>query len=165
MNKLLKITRIIALVSCLAVMGLTPVMAAGHSSPMEVLIEIESPLAFEETIAKLRSNAKKLGWKVPKKWAKNFQKNLKYVTKVDVGRNLVVEMCEPYAAVDLLIHDKYKKFLAMMPCSVAIYEKSDGKVYLSMMNIRALAQMFSGKEIDDLVNKLAPQMDEMVKMQ
>lgn len=130
-----------------------------------VIIEKESPLGFEETIDKLKSNAKALGWKVPKKWAKNFQKNLKHVTKVDIGRNLVVEMCEPWEAVKLLKHDKYKKFLSMMPCSVAIYEKSDGKVYISMMNMRMLSQMFEGKEVEELVTKLAPQMDQMLQME
>jgi len=130
-----------------------------------VLIEVQSPIGFDETIAKLKSNAKKLGWKVPKKWAKNFQKNLKHVTKVDVGRNLVIEMCEPYAAVKLLVHDKYKKFLAMMPCSVAVYEKSDGKVYISMMNMRSLSKLFPGKEVEELVDELAPQMDQMLIMQ
>ena len=141
------------------------VQAADSAAPEQnVLIEKESPLGFEETIAKLRSNAKDLGWKVPKKWAKNFQKNLKHVTKIDVGRNLVIEMCEPYAAVDLLVHDKYKKFLAMMPCSVAVYEKSNGKVYISMMNMRSLSTLFPGKEVAALVDKLAPQMDQMLIM-
>ncbi len=134
----------------------------GGSASADFLIEKKSPLGFEETISKLKSNAKALGWKVPKKWAKNFQKNLKHVTKVDIGRNLVVEMCEPQAAVDLLIHDKYKKFLAMMPCSIAIYEKSDGAVYVSLMNLRMFSKVFEGKEIADLVEKLAPQMDQML---
>lgn len=101
---------------------------------------------------------------MPKKWVKNFQKNLKYVTKVDIGRNLVIEMCEPWEAVKLLKHDKYKKFLSMMPCSVAVYEKSDGKVYISMMNMRMLSQMFEGKEVEELVTKLAPHMDQMIEM-
>ncbi len=128
----------------------------------EMIIEKESPLGFEETIAKIKENAMALGWKVPKKWKKNFQINLKHVTKQDVGKNLVFSMCEPWEAVKLLKHDKYKKFFAMMPCSFAVYEKSDGKVYASYMNIQMLGQMYEGEqEIQDLVNKLGPQMDQM----
>ncbi len=131
-----------------------------------LIIERLSPLSFDETISKLKSNAKALGWKVPKRWAKNFQKNIKKVTKTDVGRNLVIEMCEPYAAAKLLVHDKYKKFLSMMPCSVAVYEKSDGKVYLSMMNINLLGGMYKGeKEVEDLVQNLGPQMSKMLIME
>ena len=72
-------------------------------------------------------------------------------------------MCEPWAAVKLLKFDKYKKFLAMMPCSFAVYEKSDGKVYASFMNIQLLGQMYKGqKEIEELVNELGPHMVKMV---
>ena len=131
-----------------------------------LLVERLSPLGFEETIDKLISNAKGLGWKVPKKWKKNFQKNLKHVTKIDIGRNLVIEMCEPYAAVELLKDDSHKKFLAMMPCSVAVYEKSDGKVYLSMMNIMMMGKFYEGdKAIEKLVTDLGPQMEKMLIMQ
>ena len=128
-----------------------------------MMIERSSPLDFDATIVALIKNAKGLGWKVPKKWKKNFQKNLKRVAKVDVGRNLVIEMCEPHAAAKLLIHDKYKKFLSMMPCSVAVYEKSDGKVYLSMMNIQLMGQMYKDeKEVQEMVSKLGPQMEQML---
>ena len=148
-------------------MLLSFVLFAGFQSVQasdEMIIEVESPLGFEETIEKIKSNAKALGWKVPKKWKKDFQKNLKHVTKQDVGRNLVFSMCEPWEAVKLLKHDKYKKFFAMMPCSFAVYEKSNGKIYASFLNIQMLGQMYQGeKEIQDLVSKLGPQMQKMVE--
>jgi uncharacterized protein (DUF302 family) len=54
----------------------------------------------------------------------------------------------------------------MMPCSVAVYEKSDGKVYLSMMNIQLMGKMYKGqKEIDKLVTTLGPQMEQMLIME
>ncbi|MCP4074853.1 MAG: DUF302 domain-containing protein [Gammaproteobacteria bacterium] len=141
-------------------------MVFGFSSAQasqEMIVEKLSPLGFDETVAKIKKNAKALGWKVPKSWKKNFQKNLKKVTKKDIGKNLVFSMCEPWAAVKLLKHDKYKKFLAMMPCSFAVYEKSDGKVYASFMNIQMMGQMYKGqKEIEELVNELGPHMVKMV---
>ena len=142
------------------------VASVAQAAEEDMVIERASPLGFEETIVKLIENAKGLGWKVPKKWKKDFQKNLKRVAKVDVGRNLVIEMCEPHAAAKLLVHDQYKKFLSMMPCSVAVYEKSDGKVFLSMMNIQMMGQMYKGqKEIDEMVTKLGPQMEKMLVME
>jgi uncharacterized protein (DUF302 family) len=130
-----------------------------------LMVEKSSPLGFDETLEKLIENGKYLGWKLPKSWRKDFQKNLMKVTDEDIGKGQVVEMCEPYAAVKLLKHDKYKKFLSMMPCSVAVYEKSDGKVYLSMMNIQMMGQMYQGeKEIEALVNELGPQMEKMLDM-
>src|SRR5210317_2237627 len=145
----------------LMLIGLSSVQASE-----EMIIEKVSPLGFDETIAKIKENAKALGWKVPKRWKKDFQKNLKKVTKQDIGKNLVFSMCEPFEAVKLLKHDKYKKFLSMMPCSFAVYEKSDGKVYASVMNIQLLGQMYKGeKEIQDLVNKLGPQMVKMMEFE
>ncbi len=142
----------------LLMLGFSSVQAS-----QEMIIEKASPLGFDETIAKIKKNAKALGWKVPKSWKKDFQKNLKKVTKEDVGRNLVFSMCEPWEAVKLLKHDKYKKFFAMMPCSFAVYEKSDGKVYASAMNIQMMGQMYKGeKPIEDLVNILGPQMIKMM---
>ncbi len=156
MFKTIKMSAI--LLSFMLVMGVQSVQAS-----QEMIIEKQSPLGFEETIEKIKSNAKALGWKVPKSWKKNFQKNLMKVTKKDVGKNLVFSMCEPWEAVKLLKHDKYKKFFAMMPCSFAVYEKSDGKVYASAMNIQMMGQMYKGeKPIEDLVNKLGPQMVKMM---
>jgi len=156
----MKLTTIALVLPFLLLFGITSVTAD------EMVIEKASPLGFDETIEKLKANAKELGWKVPSKWNKNFQKNLMHVTDIDVGRNLVIEMCEPFAAVELLVHDQYKKFLSMMPCSVAVYEKSDGKVYLSMMNIQLMGQMYKGqKEIDTLVKTLGPQMEQMLIME
>ena len=141
----------------LMLIGFSTAQASG-----DMILEKASPLGFEETIARVKANAKALGWKVPKKWKHNFQKNFLYVTKQDIGKNLVFSMCEPWEAVKLLKHDKYKKFLSMMPCSFAVYEKSDGKVYVSSMNIQMLGQMYKGqKEVEELVNKLGPQMAKM----
>ena len=149
---------LITLLSFMLVFALQPVLASE-----EMIIEVESPLGFDETIAKIKENAKELGWKVPKKWKKNFQLNLKHVTSEDVGKNLVFSMCEPWEAVKLLKHDEYKKFFAMMPCSFAVYEKSDGKIYASFMNIQMLSQLYPDEPgIQALVNKLGPQMQQMV---
>jgi len=155
------IQKLFIVLPLLLAFGLSTAYAEG-----EMVIERASPLGFEETIVKLIENAKGLGWKVPKKWKKNFQKNLKRVAKVDIGKGLVIEMCEPHAAAKLLVHDQHKKFLSMMPCTVAVYEKSDGKVYLSMMNIQMMGQMYKGqKEIDEMVTELGPQMEKMLEMQ
>lgn len=129
----------------------------------EMIIEKASPLGFDETVDRIKSNAKALGWKVPGKWKHDFQKNLMKVTDEDIGKNIVFSMCEPWAAVKLLKHDKYKKFLSMMPCSFAVYEQSDGKVYVSFMNIQLMGQMYKGEAaIEELVNELGPQMVKMV---
>ena len=129
----------------------------------KMLIEKQSPLGFEETLEKLEANAKAAGWKVPKKWKVNFQRNLLKVTGTDIGPNRVLKMCEPAAAVKMLVHDEYKLLTTMMPCTIAVYQKSDGKTYISMMNMRMLGLMYGGV-IGEISNELAPQMDKMVDL-
>lgn len=135
----------------------------GKSLAPQMLIEIESPLDFYDTLDKLVENAKAEGWKVPKKWRVNFQRNLEKVTGEDIGPNEVIKMCEPFAAVRMLKHDKYKLLTTMMPCTIAVYEKSNGKTYISMMNMNMLGLMYGG-EIAEIAKELAPQMDKMVNL-
>ena len=136
----------------------------GGASPPEfkMLVEVESPLGFEETLTRIEANAKDLGWKVPKKWKVNFQKNMKKITDTDIGPNQVLKMCEPFAAAKLLVKDEYKQLAAMMPCTIAVYEKSDGKVYVAMMNLAVMGMMYGG-DVKDMADELAPQMDQMLK--
>ncbi|MEE9444724.1 MAG: DUF302 domain-containing protein [Cocleimonas sp.] len=133
------------------------------SLPSMMIKEVASPYSFEETMDKVKANAKELGWKVPKSWKINFQKNLKKVVKVDIGPNQVIGMCEPQAAADILKHDNLKQLSVMMPCKIAIYEKSDGKTYISIMNMNLLGTAF-GDVVNGITTKLAPQMEKMVTL-
>ena len=89
-------------------------MANDNAVP-PMLLEHASPLGFEDTVNRLEKNAIALGWKVPGKWKVDFQKNLKKVTGKDIGKNKVLKMCAPEAAVPLLMQDKYKMLTALMP--------------------------------------------------
>ncbi|MGB0722091.1 MAG: DUF302 domain-containing protein [Gammaproteobacteria bacterium] len=149
------------LLSTLFLFGINSTAQAGDMAKM--LIEVPSPLGFEETLEKLEANAKGLGWKVPKKWKVDFQRNLKHVTKVDIGKNRVLKMCEPQAAAELLVKDQYKMLTAMMPCTIAVYEKSDGKTWVSMMNLKLMGEMYGG-DVAQMASELAPQMEQMLKL-
>lgn len=137
---------------------------AGPDKAMELVIEIPSPLGFEETLEKLEENAKALGWKVPEKWKIDFQKNLGKVTGRDIGPNRVLKMCAPEVAADLLVHDDMKKLATMMPCTIAVYQKSDGKTYISMMNLDLMGEVYGGK-VAEVLQVLGPQMREMLQLQ
>lgn len=132
--------------------------------PGFMIKEYQSPYAFDESIEKVVANAKEMGWKVPKSWKINFQKNLNKVVKIDVGPNTVIGMCDPKAAADILIHDELKQIAVMMPCKIAFYEKSDGKTYMSIMNMSLLGTLF-GDVIKGITTELAPQMEKMVTLE
>ncbi len=135
-----------------------------YSLPGLMIKEIPSPYSFDETLEKIEANAKAEGWKVPKTWKVNFQKNLLKVVKIDIGPNKLIKMCEPKAAADILIHDELKRLSVMMPCTIGIYEKSDGKTYITIMNMKILGLLF-GDVVDGITNELAPQMERMVTLE
>jgi len=151
-----------ALISFIA--GAVVIAVIGINSLPDMMIkEIPSPYSFEETLEKIEENAKAEGWKVPKTWKVNFQRNLLKVVKVDIGPNKLIKMCEPQAAADILIHDELKRLSVMMPCTIGVYEKSDGKTYITIMNMKILGLLF-GDVVKEITTELAPQMDKMVML-
>lgn len=150
------------MLGALLLSNLAVAQAAGPGQMPPMLIESESPLGFKETIETIRLNAKLQGWKVPKKWDVDFRRNMLKQTGKDVGPVTVIKMCEPQAAAKILAQDRYKQLAAMMPCTVAIYVKSDGKTYVSMMNLKVMGQMFGG-DVAELAKELEPQMKAMLK--
>jgi uncharacterized protein (DUF302 family) len=163
-----RLVRVIALVALAGFAMLGGTGAAADERPaatadLKMLIERESPLGFEQTLERIEANARDLGWKVPQKWKVDFQRNFKKITDTDIGPSRVLKMCEPFAAAKLLVKDEYKQLAAMMPCTIAVYEKSDGKTYIAMMNLDAMAQMYGG-DVKDMAAELAPQMEQMLKL-
>jgi len=167
MNKMIKMLA----AGLLASVGMIQVVIAGDAAQQgaaempqmpQMLLERSSPLGFDETLVRIEANAKELGWKVPKKWKVNFRGNMKRATGKDIGPNRVLKMCEPNAAVELLLKDEYKMLTAMMPCTIAVYVKTDGKTYVSMMNLDLMGKMYGG-DVEKMAVKLAPQMEQMLK--
>ena len=163
MHKFIAATASAALLAATTfLIGAGSAMAEDQAMP-QMLREVVSPFGFDETLEKLEANAKAQGWKVPKKWKVNFQKNLQHVTGIDIGKNKVIKMCEPQAAAELLVKDEYKILTAMMPCTIAVYEKSDGKTYISLMNLDLMGAMYGG-DVAEMAKELGPQMDAMVTL-
>lgn len=154
-------TLIIFIVALLIGVGGTLVVLR-MNLPTLLVTEVESPLGFEETLAHIEKKAKSVGWKVPKKWKANFQRNFKKIAKKDIGPMKLVKMCEPFIAADLLDSDQYKYLSVMMPCTFAVYEKSDGKVYIAMMNLKLFGTALGG-EVVPAMEKAWPDMMKMVE--
>jgi len=129
--------------------------------PRLLISEVVSPLPFDETLVHVEAKAKKLGWKVPKKWKANFQQNFRKIVGVDIGPNKLIKMCQPKVAADILVKDEYKYLGVMMPCTFAVYEKADGKTYVSMMNLGMMGLAF-GSEVARAMKIVGPEMDQMV---
>jgi uncharacterized protein (DUF302 family) len=64
----------------------------------------------------------------------------------------LVKLCKPEYVKSVLTTDRY--VAPLMPCSFAVWEGDDGKVYLSKMNMGLMAKMFGGNIADVMGGKV-----------
>ena len=122
------------------------------AAPGMMVHEAKRPYDFNTTVDTVIANAKSEGWTVPKTY--NFQKSIRDAGSGDVGRIKVIEMCQPEYASGLLGADDTKFVAVMMPCAVAVYEKSDGGTYVASMNVGIMGKVFGGA-VDQTMSKVA----------
>lgn len=109
--------------------------------PKLMVKEIPSPLGYEETINHIQNNVTNGGWKVSAlmRLDKTLAKEGKEVLPV-----ASFKICQPDHAEQVLLDDDARFLSVMMPCSIAVYEKADGKTYISTMNSGLMGRMFGG---------------------
>ncbi|WP_372796343.1 DUF302 domain-containing protein [Pontiella sp.] len=109
--------------------------------PKLMVSEKVSPLGYDETIAHITRKAEAAGWKVSAdmRLDKSLAKENKEVLPV-----ASLKICQPDYAEKVLLDDEARFLSVMMPCSIAVYEKADGKTYISTMNAGLMGRMFGG---------------------
>lgn len=98
----------------------------------------QSNYNFEETASMMEQSIKDNKWSMP------YQYDLQ-ATMAKHGFTVkpvkVYSICKPDIAVRILENDGNRHVAAMMPCRVAIYEKSDGRTYVARMNAGLLSKL------------------------
>jgi uncharacterized protein (DUF302 family) len=108
--------------------------------PGLMVVEHESKLDFDATVAALEKAVKAEGWVV--KSVGDMQKSLAQHGVTLPRRVKVVKLCHPHYAGSVLQTDR--QMAAMMPCSIAVYEDDDGTVRVSKLNTGLMGKMFGG---------------------
>lgn len=126
--------------------------------PNLMLVENESKYNFEETVNHFETAVEDAGWKMPQ--IHDLQATMLKNGK-DVNAVKVFELCHPDHAGRILEKDNERIVSSMMPCRVAIYEKSDGKVYVSRMNSALMASTM-GKLISEVMSEAAAENEKML---
>lgn len=100
----------------------------------------ESKLSFDETVQAVEQAIKRQGW--AHSGTKDLRKSLEKQGRTFSRQVKIVELCHPDYAKRVLTDNR--ELAAMMPCSIAVYEGDDGKVYVSKMNTGLMGKMFGG---------------------
>ncbi len=107
-----------------------------------VVKENVSPSSVEETVARLTKAAEAEGWKVL--GVRKLDESIKQGAGLDVRPVHVVDLCHPAHAGKILAEDAARPVSVFMPCTIAVYEKSDGKTYVASTNASLLGRVFGG---------------------
>ena len=129
-------------------------------APGLMLIEDESQYNFEESVTKFEASVKEHDWKMST--THDLQKSMKKFN-YDIKSVKVFELCHPDHAIKILKANDERIVSTMMPCRVAIYEKNDGKTYISRMNSKLMASTM-GELINSVMAEAAQQNEEILEV-
>lgn len=108
---------------------------------MKMLLENESKFGLDQTTELIQQKVLSSGWRVSH--VHDLKETLKK-SDIDVLPVKVIEVCRPLYSSKLLTSDEYRIFSSLMPCRISVYEKSDGRVYISRMNAGEIAASSGG---------------------
>ena len=118
-------------------------------APKLMFIESESKFDFATTKQLIEQGTPENKWSMPHQY--DLQATLdKHGFKVNPVN--VFSVCKPDIAVKILGKDSLRHFSALMPCRISVYEKADGKTYISRMNAGFMARLL-GKEVNAVMGE------------
>jgi len=156
-KKAIFIGAIIGLVISLFVSGLAFKVAA----PTMFFKEVSVPHDFDKTVEMIQSRINKQeGWHVTA--VIDQQKEVLENGGADVGKVKIIKFCNGKLSGEMLADDGSKFMAAKMPLSIAVYEKSDGRVTIGLMNGYIMARLFSGTREAKIMEKVVKDMEEIL---
>jgi uncharacterized protein (DUF302 family) len=106
-----------------------------------VFEERESPYTVEETVARIQHNVEAAG----NGWSLS---GLRYPTRpleaegINALPVMLIEACSTKYSGPILKDDKVRFLSLLMPCKIGVYKKSDGKVYIGILNAGLIGRLF-----------------------
>lgn len=120
--------------------------------PKMMLHERVSLHNHDKTVELITTAARKADWKVSH--TMDIQQNLAKHGE-EVSRVTVLKLCQPQHASTILRDDNAMFVSVMMPCSIAVYDKSDGRTFVSTMNTELMGRLFGGTVAEVMAGPVA----------
>lgn len=111
--------------------------------------EQESQFTVEETVARIQQNVQGAGngWAL---FGLRYPARPVEATGVSVLPVMAIEACSPKYSGPILKDDRTRFLSLLMPCKIAVYKKSDGKVYIGTMNAGLIGSLF-GPQVGEIM--------------
>ena len=117
-----------------------------------VFSEQVSPFTVEETAARIQQNIQSAG----NGWSISGLRNPAKPIEAEGGNVLpvlLIEACSTHYSGPILKEDGLRFLSLLMPCKIAVYKKSDGKVYIGILNAGLIGHLF-GSFVGDIMDKV-----------
>jgi len=128
------------------VLGLASLVVGASFVAADLMFrEIPSPFGVEETAARIQANIQSLehkGWRLS---ALRDPSKAVAAAGGNVPPVLLVEACSTKYSKPLLADDTTRILSILMPCTISVYKKDDGKVYIGLMNAGLMGRLFGSK--------------------
>ena len=116
-----------------------------------VLREYRSEFGFEQTVSTIMQSADRLPG-----WSPRFSSSCTLPETSDGTRVAIIELCHSKHASALLDDEQTRKTAAVIPCTIAVYQKSDGTTYVSMLDLSLLGSFLGGRAAGVLTMEISP---------
>jgi uncharacterized protein (DUF302 family) len=123
--------------------------------------EMKSPYDYEKTIETIVNRVNSMDeWHIVTVYDMN--KEVIENGGKPIGKYSIIKYCSGKYASEMLEADDRKPIGAMMPKAFAVYEKSDGQVYLATSNGAVMGKLFGG-ETETLIEKVSLEVEDMLR--
>ncbi|MDI6402520.1 DUF302 domain-containing protein [Balneolaceae bacterium ANBcel3] len=129
-----------------------------YSLPGLMMLEDETLYDFETTVEVFEKKLDEAGWSVLV--IHDMRETLKGHGH-DVLNVKIFELCSARYSAEILKLDDERIVTPLMPCRVAVYEKSNGKTYISRMDSELMARPFGGI-INEVMQKAASEIEDVI---
>jgi uncharacterized protein (DUF302 family) len=136
-------------------------IAVNLSAGKMIIKEMKSPYDYEKTVETIVARVNSLpDWHIVTVYDMN--KEVVENGGSPIGKFSIIKYCSGKDASSMLAADERKAMGAMMPKAFAVYEKSDGQVYLATSNGAVMGKLFGG-ETEVLIEKVSLEVEEMLR--
>lgn len=126
-----------------------------------MVAERPSPHGLEETVAKIRTAAEADGWVVQN--VQKLEESIKKNGGGDVRPIRLINLCQAHHAEKMMNVDTARKMSVFMPCTISVYEKSDGKVYIGSVNAGLMGRLYGGVVAEVMGDEVATAQDKFLE--
>lgn len=131
------------------------------AAPTMLFKEVQSSYGFDKTVTLLQNRINgQEGWHVTT--VIDQQQEILDNGGEDVGKVKIIKFCNGVLSSEMLREDESKFMAVKMPLSISVYEKSDGRVTIGLMNGYLMARMFSGTREAVVMEKVLKDMEEIL---